>query len=366
MKTRAHSDRLGAAVCLLGIALNLALAAAKIALGLLSGSVSIAADGFNNVSDCGSGAVALISMRIARKPADREHPYGHRRAEYIASMVAGFLVLALAVELLTGSVGSLVRGAVPSGGTVVYAVLAGSVAVKCAMLALYRVAAKRLGSEVLRAAAIDSLCDCFATLAVVAGVLLFPVFPAADGTVGILVSLFIGWQGGKLIAEASSQLLGRADPALSARIKEIFLSAEGILGVHDLNLYSYGKGVTFATLHAEMDANLTALAAHTVIDGLERQVKIQTGVQLTVHLDPVDLSNREESQLKLQMTEAAHRICAEAELHDFRLIPETRRVEFDVGLPYAFRPTDAEISAALCSCLKELGDYEPVITIERE
>ena len=367
MKARGAQKNRGMLVCLAGIFCNLLLSAAKIAVGLLFGFVSMTADGFNNLSDCGSGTVALISLFIAKKPADRRHPFGHRRAEYIAALIMGCIVAAVSLELLRESIENILRQGGTAGSPYLYLVLGISIAVKLGMFALYRLSAKKYDSDTLKAAATDSLCDCLATLAVIAGAAFSSLTPAADGWAGIVVSLFILWQGVKLLREAGSKLLGQApDPALLGQIKEILLSADGVLGVHDLQIYSYGKDAVFATIHAEMDAGLTMLAAHTVIDGLEMKVKKETGVQLTVHLDPVDLTNREESSLRIKLTEAVRELADGAELHDLRLIPGTNALEFDVGVPYGCRRSDGELHETLSEIVKTFGDYDPVIRIERE
>ncbi len=355
----------GTLVCLTGIFCNLLLSAGKIAVGLLCGFVSMMADGFNNLSDCGSGIVTLVSLRIADKPPDKRHPFGHRRAEYIAALITGCFILLLAIELLRESIGSVLQSGGSELSLIVYLVLGISVAVKLGMFALYRLCAK--GCDPLKAAATDSLCDCLATLAVIAGAALSPLAPSADGWAGIVVSLFIAWQGVRILTEASSKLLGQApDPALAEEIRQCFLSTEGILGVHDLQIYSYGRDALFATIHAEMDAGLTMLAAHSVIDGLEQRVKRETGVRLTVHLDPVDLTDREGSSLKIKITEAARELADGLELHDFRLDPNTKEVEFDVGVPYGCRRKDEELAEALCGIVRSLGDYQPTVRIERE
>ncbi len=367
MKRRKFGKNTGMLICLVGVLCNLLLSAGKIVAGSLTGLFAILADGFNNLSDCGSGVVTLVSLCIAEKPADRKHPYGHRRAEYIAALITGCFVILLAAELLRESVGGIFRGTATVVPWQIYLVLGLSIAVKLGMFALYRVFAKKGGSDALGAAATDSLCDCLATLAAIAGAGLSALFPSADGWAGTVVSLFILWQGVKILIDASSKLLGQApDPALAECIKQLFLATDGILGVHDLQIYGYGKGAFYATIHAEMDARLTMLDAHTVIDGLERRVKKETGVQLTVHLDPVDLSNREESSLRIKMTEAVHKLADDAELHDFRLLPGTNKVEFDVGVPYACKRSDEELERALTEIVTSFGDYQSIIRIERE
>ncbi len=360
-------EKRGAWICAVGLCCNLLLSAGKIAAGIIFGFVSVTADGFNNLSDFGSGIVALVSFFIAAKPADREHPYGHRRAEYIASMITGLIVLFLAAELLRDSIGSIVTGSGSEISYFIYIILAVSIFVKAAMSVLYRVGAKKLDSDTLRAAATDSLCDCFATLAVIVGAVCSEVLPAADGIAGIAVSLFIIWQGVRILIEASSKLLGQApDAALKEKIRSISLSAEGVLGVHDLQIYSYGKNVSYATIHIEMDASASMLDAHTVIDGLEMRVKRETGVSLTAHLDPVDLTDCEGSALKLKVWERARELAEGLEMHDFRLIPGTRKVEFDVGVPYDCKMTDEALLNALVGIVTSFGAYEPIVNVERE
>lgn len=360
--------RAGIFVSSVGIALNLLLSAGKIAVGFLFGLVSVIADGFNNVSDCGSGVVSLVSFYISEKPADREHPFGHHRAEYLAAMVTGFLVLFLAAETLRESISRIVDGAAgESASWVVFLVLGISIALKAAMSVFYRISAKKLGSDALKAASLDSLCDCVATAAVLAGVGFSRLALPADGWAGIVVSLFIAWQGIRILKDASSQLLGHApDPALVKEIGDTIMGTAGVLGFHDLQIYNYGRGASFATVHVEMDASVPALDAHSVIDGIENCVREGTGVVLTVHSDPVDLKDKEAARLAAAVREAAKVITEGLELHDFRLIPGTRRVVFDAGIPYSCKLSDEELRSRLASAVRKFGDYEPTIRIERE
>ena len=363
-KTQRNRGVLTSAV---GIACNLILSAAKITVGFLFGLVSVIADGFNNLSDCGSSVVSLVSFYISEKPADREHPYGHRRAEYIAAMVTGFFVLFLAIELLRESIEKIIESVTPESSYIVYLVLGLSVAVKAGMFLYYRVMAKRLGSDALKAAATDSLCDCAATSAVIVGlvILQFTGFPA-DGWAGILVALFIVWQGVKILLEASSKLLGQApDERLLAVLKECILKTGGVLGIHDLRVYSYGKGATFATVHIEMDARLPAMEAHAVIDGVEQAVKESLNVSLTAHLDPIDLEDTEARELEKKVRAAAENLGYE--IHDFRLVRgATDKAVFDAGVPYSCKKRDEEVRAELTALVKNLGEYKTVITVERE
>ena len=353
----------------IGIVCNVLLATAKITVGFVFGLVSVIADGFNNLGDCGSGVVTLVAFRISAKPADKEHPYGHRRAEYIAALVTGFFVLFFSAGLVRESIEKLVLSTLPDTSWIVYLVLAISVAVKVAMFVFYRVMAKRLQSDSLKAAATDSLCDCIATTVVIGSVLItqFTGF-LADGWAGILVALFILWQGIKIVKEASSKLLGQApDADLIGKIKEIICSKEGVIGVHDLRLYNYGKDVVFSTVHVEMDASFSSLDAHAILDGIEHEVKDTLNVSLTAHFDPIDLQDSEALDLEVRVCEAIKDVGQDFELHDFRLVRGTvNKLIFDVEVPYACKQTDDELHLMLEKAIHEIVDYKLLITIERK
>ena len=352
-----------------GLVCNLLLAAGKIAVGALTGLLSVLADGFNNLSDSGGSIVALISFRVSEKPADREHPYGHRRAEYVASMGIAFLILVLAVELGRESVEKVIAGTADAAVWWVYLVLAFSVFIKAGMFIMYRAAAKQTGADPLRAAATDSACDCVATLAVLIGALISDyTFLAVDGWMGLAVALFIAWQGVRLLKEAGSKLLGQApDEALVARLRALLLSGEGVLGVHDIRVYCYGRGAAFATAHVEMDARLPALASHTVLDGLERTAKEKEGVSLTLHLDPVVVDDAEAKLLEERLRAALEGMTEGVNIPDFRLVRGARvKAVFEVGIPFACPMCDEDVLAFVGQAVRVLGDYDPVVTVERE
>lgn len=351
-----------------GLFVNLLLAAAKIAVGLLSGLISIVADGVNNLSDGGSCLVALVSYRIAAKPADKDHPYGHQRAEYIASLCISFLVLALGVELLRESFGKIMTGSDAQAGLFVFLVLAVSVLVKAGMFVFYRHFAKRTNSDVLYAAATDSACDCLATLAAALGAVLCRFDIPADGWVGILVAIFIFWQGLKILRDASSKLLGQAPPRdLVLAIKEFILQEEGVFGLHDLKVYPYGPHKVFATVHIETDASQSAICSHELLDGIERKVKAEFDVELTAHLDPVALDDSEAEDLKQRVFAAVEGMVEGMNLHDFRLVRGAKiKVVFEVAVPFSCEKNDNEIQNDICRAVRVLGNYEPVVTVERE
>ena len=369
MKNKNLHKRKGAITTAIGIVCNVLLAAAKITIGLIFGLVSVVADGFNNLGDCGSSAVTLVAFRISEKPADKEHPYGHRRAEYIAALVTGFFVLFFAVGLVRESIEKIVSNVLSEASWIVYLVLAISVVVKAGMFVFYRIVARNVQSDSLKAAATDSLCDCISTTAVIVGVLIsqFTDFPA-DGWAGILVALFILWQGIKIVKDASSKLLGQApDADLLGKIKDIICSKEGIIGAHDLRVYSYGKDIVFSTVHVEMDANMSSLDAHGILDEIEHEVKDTLNVTLTAHLDPVDLQDKEALQLELRVREALKDIGQDYELHDFRLVRGViNKVIFDVEVPYSCKKTDSELQLNIEKAVRDIVNCELLVTIERK
>ena len=353
----------------IGIVCNVLLAASKLAIGFIFGLVSVIADGFNNLSDCGSSIVTLVSFQISEKPADKEHPYGHHRAEYIAALVTGIFVLFLSVELARESIEKIISNVLSETSWIVYLVLAISVAVKAGMFVFYRIMAKKLQSDSLKAAATDSLCDCIATTAVIVGILIlqFTGF-AADGWAGILVALFILWQGFKIVKEASSKLLGQApDANLLAQIKQIICAKDGVIGMHDLRVYSYGNNTFFATVHVEMDASMPSLDSHAIIDAIEQEVNSVLNVSLTAHCDPIDLQDNEALQLEGHIIDMVEGITQEAELHDFRLVRGAKsKVIFDVEVPYSCKMKDNELRQRIEDAVLSLGEYEVLIAIDRK
>lgn len=361
--------RAGTAVSCIGIVCNVLLAAAKIAAGLVFGLISVAADGFNNLSDCGSSTVALVSFRISEKPADKEHPYGHRRAEYVASMIIGFIVLFLAVEVLRQSIDKIIESPLFTGTWLVFMVLGLSIAVKAGMFAMYRISAKKLQSDTLRAAATDSLCDCVATAAVLVGAIVAKYAGVStDGWIGIAVAAFIAVQGIRLLVEMSSKLLGQApDESLVKDIKVRLLSGKNVLGVHDLRVLVYGRDIYFATAHVEMDAALPSMESHAVLDGLEHDILKEFGVNLTAHLDPIDLGDVEARELENRVKAALDGLVEGLEVHDFRLVRGFRKkLVFDACVPFSCKLSEGELLAKIQDRLHFCTDLELAITVEHE
>lgn len=361
--------RAGIAASASGIVLNLILASAKITVGILFGLVSVIADGFNNLSDCGSSAVTLVSFKIAEKPADKKHPYGHRRAEYIASMIIGFLVLFVAAELFRESVVKIYEKTYSADTYIVYIALGASVCVKAVMAVIFGIQAKKIKSDALRASSVDSACDCLATFAVAAGLLITRFTSViADGWLGALVALFIGWQGIIILKRAGSELLGQApDPNLVNSVRSHILSNDRVIGIHDLRIYGLGRDYYVATVHIEMDSSLPSLESHGILDSIERLVSNDYGINLTAHLDPVDLGDEEALELEKKVRDAVEGTADGLELHDFRLVHGTnKKLIFEAGVPFSCPHTDGELHEIICKAVRSVSDCQPVVSIERE
>lgn len=363
--------RTGVVASAVGVGVNLALALSKIITGALCGLLSVIADGVNNLSDCSASAVTLVAFAVYKKPADKEHPYGHRRAEHIASLIVGMIILFLAVELAVNSVKKIIGGGGAAGmPTAVVCVLALSLAVKAGLGAYFLAEGKKIGSSSLKAAGIDSFSDCFATAAVLAGLFVSAAnknFPA-DGWAGAVVALFVLLQGVRVVKDACSQLLGRApEEGLTDKLADYLRSGESVLGVHDLRVYGYGKDMYFATAHVEMDCSVPPMQAHSVVDGLERGAGEKFGVDLCVHLDPVDLSDGEAIALGKAVAAALSDVCEGFEIHDFRMVRGAKiKLVFDAGVPYSCKSGDDKLRFEIEKRIAALGDFALSVRIERE
>lgn len=272
-----------------GVVCNCLLTALKLAAGLLAGSVAVVADAVNNLTDAASSVMTLLGFSLARRPADEDHPYGHARYEYLSTLAVAAVILLVGAGLARSSILRVIRPAPVAVTWLTGGVLAVSIGVKLWMMGFYKTAAGRIGSGTLRAAAMDSRNDALATSAVLLGCIISGLFKVRlDGWLGLGVAAFILWSGAQLFRDAVSPLLGkRADGALVERIRQLALAHEGVLGVHELMIHDYGPGQCYASLHVEMSGSSSVLAAHEIIDGIEREALEKLNVHLVVHYDPV-------------------------------------------------------------------------------
>ena len=352
----------------IGIALNLALFLGKLMAGIITASIAVTADAFNNLTDAASSVVTLVGFRLASQEADEEHPFGHGRMEYLAGLVVAMLILLVGVELAQSSVQKIFHPEPVVFSVLSAAILAVSVAVKLWMFWFNRGLSRRIQSAALAATAADSLSDAAGTGILLLGLLAgrFYSLPL-DGWLGLAVALFIlrtGWGAAK---DTVDPLLGRPmDRELAADIDRIVLGHDYILGIHDLVYHDYGPGRAMMSLHAEVPADGNFLELHDIIDHIERELKARHHVETCIHMDPVMRDERTEA-LRMQLTAIAKGIDPSLTIHDFRITagPIHTNVLFDVVVPYGFRLSDEEVRGTLALELKKLSDrYFPVIQVD--
>jgi cation diffusion facilitator family transporter len=344
-----------------GIFCNALLFLLKLIAGWLSGSVSVIADALNNLMDASASIVTLLGFRIARKPADKTHPYGHARYEYLAGLAVAMTMLFVSLELASSSLEKVFRPTAVDFSAVTLIILLCSIAVKLWMAAFNTNLSQRIASTALKAAAADSLNDVLASSAILAGCLTEYFFHMhIDGWAGLLVSALIFRTGCLTARDAVSLLIGKqADEEFIRILQERILSHADILGIHDLLIHDYGPGQCFASVHVELSAEVDPIQCHEMLDHIEREVLEELNVHLVIHFDPVSSRDPELSDLHRMLTEILAGIHPELSLHDLRIThsAEGDTLRFDLSLPYALTPQQEDIRAriheALSACGKE-------------
>jgi len=364
---RAAIGKLSGAV---GIFCNVLLCAVKLVAGSLSGSVSITADALNNLSDATSSIVTLLGFRLAERPADAHHPYGHARYEYLSGLGVAAIVIVIGFELVKTSVMKIIHPVAVDFSAVTVLVLAASIGVKLWMASFNRKLGKLIDSSALEAAAVDSRNDCLATGAVLAaGLIEWLTDWHADGIMGLAVAVFILYSGWTLARQTISPLLGEAaDPGLRQQIADFISTSPKVLGYHDLMVHDYGPGQRFASIHVEMDKDEDPLSCHEIIDDLERKCLEHHGVHLVIHYDPVATDDPELERMRVVVASLLRMKDDAISIHDFRMVPETSHINliFDISLPVRLSGQEKAIQAALEAALNDLGEghYHTVITFD--
>lgn len=355
---------------LVGIVCNLLLFTFKLLVGTLTCSVSITADAMNNLSDASGSIVTFIGFRVADKPADEHHPYGHARAEYLSGLGVAALILVIGIELVKTSVKKIFAPTPVEFTTVAAVVLLASIAVKFWMNLFNRGLAKRIDSTALMATAADSRNDCIATFAVlVAAVVEKLTMIPVDGWIGLAVALFILYSGLNLAKDTISPLLGEnADPELREKIVDYIVSQLKVLGYHDLMVHDYGPGQRFASLHVEMDCREDPMDCHELIDDMERECLRSHNVHLVIHYDPVVIDDPVLTALKAKVQCLLQAKDSRLSLHDFRMVPGKRHMNlvFDVALPRDLKDQAEALRGWVEDTLNAEGDmvYHVIITFD--
>ncbi len=352
-----------------GIFLNLLLFAGKYAAGLLSGSVAVTVDAFNNLSDAASSVITLLGFTLAGKKPDPGHPYGHGRLEYLAGLGLSVLIIVMGVELGRGSIGKILRPQPLSVGWLPAAILAASIAVKLYMASYNRRIGRTLGSAAIAAAGADSLSDAVSTAVVLCSMGVFRLFGLnIDGWAGLAVACFIVYTGVTAARDTLSPLLGQApDPELVQGIEDTVRSHPEVLGIHDLLVHDYGPGRRMVSLHAEVDGRGELFALHDAIDSAETEIQERFGCSATIHMDPI-LPDGETAQRRLE-TEELLRQTGCTGLHDFRLVPGPThsKLIFDASFPAADPRSDRELAALIRQTVSEAWpDCGAVVRIDRD
>ena len=372
-KVRASYGKLGGIV---GIISNIILCSIKIITGFLMGSISMIADGINNLADAGSSAITLIGFKLASAPADSEHPFGHQRIEYITGLIISFIILFIGATLCKTSIEKIISG---EGNTwnsttkyIMIGILSIAILIKLWQSRFNAKLGKKINSVALIATSVDSLNDCISTGAVLLSVIVSLIFPSLqlDAYMGIVVSAYIIYSGIQLIKETMSPLIGEAPTSEEIHfISENILKYDGVLGIHDLVIHSYGPGKVFITVHVEVDAKVDVTTSHDMIDNIEMEFLDKHNMNLVIHMDPVDLSCSKTMDLRLLISNVLAEIDPSLRFHDFRaVIGNTHtNVLFDVVVPPRYKLNDEELKNLISKKVNQIDSTLILkITIDQE
>ncbi len=347
---------IGAIASFVGIIANCLIGVSKLIVGLIFSSISVASDGLNNISDTASSAVSMISFKIADKPADKKHPFGHARAEYLAAMIISFIIIMLGLELIKSSVEKIIANTASTFSYITIGILIFSILVKV-MLFIYNFTMyKKINSSTLKGVAIDCINDCLVSIMILISTFISHYLKVnLDGYFGIVVALLIIVQGIKLMISTFNPLLGeKADKQMVLDIAKAVQSYDGVLGIHDMIVHNYGPNRYFVSLHVEVDCKQDMLKSHELIDKIERELSTQT-TQLLIHMDPINKDDEESNKYKSMITELAKQIDNRITIHDFRMVQgvNSNNLIFDIVLPMEFKLSDDEVKQNLQKNIKE-------------
>lgn len=355
---------------MVGIVCNAILFIMKIAVGLIFGSVSIVADAVNNLSDASSSIISLLGFKLAVRPADEEHPYGHGRYEYLSGLMVAFIIMVIGAELLRNSVIKIIHNTTVEFSWLSVGVLVFSILLKLWMMLFNNKVGRIINSKTLFAAAADSRNDVITTAAVLIAALLSKYTGLElDGVMGVLVALFILYSGFNLVRDTLDPMLGKApDEELVTSIREKILSYQGVLGTHDLMVHDYGPGRQFASAHVEMDADDDPIASHDIIDEIERDFLKNGGLHMVVHYDPISTKNSEVAELREWISEKLCQLDERLSIHDLRIVKGKRNIKvvFDCVVPTDMEIGEKEVRQFVNNIVaQKYPSYRAVVTIDR-
>lgn len=373
IKSPAVRRAYGTLASIVGIIVNVILAAGKIAVGLLFGAISLAGDGINNLSDAGSQIISLISFKLAAKPADRDHPFGHARIEYVASMIVSFFVMLVGWNLFSESISKIFDSENVTDGSNIWlmvGVLAVSIAFKLWLVLFNRRIANKIDSAVMRATAADSLSDAGASTAVLIAMLIFKFTGVdIDGYMGVAVAVVIFIAGIKILNDTKNSILGEApSDEVVEGIKAIVAEFPEALGIHDMVVHSYGPGRFVANLHVEVDGSRDIFESHDMIDLIEKRLNAELGIQSNIHMDPIVVDDEEINNMRAFVLDRVKTVDERFEIHDFRFVRGKTHTNllFDINAPFEVKLTDDEIKSAVQGKIaEEKPDHFVIVNVDR-
>ncbi len=353
-----------------GIFLNLVLSAAKFFAGAVSGSISVTADAFNNLTDAAASLVELVGFRLSGSKPDPDHPFGHGRIEYISGLIVSFITVVVGFELGKSSVSKIISGEETEFSVAALIILCVSVLVKLYMAYYNRRVGKMISSPAMHAVFIDSLSDCAATAAVLLAMIVSRIFSInIDGYCGCVIAVFIMFSGVRSVIETASPLLGTSpSKELTETIENTVMTHPGIFGVHDLIVHDYGPGRMMISLHVEVRSDSKLLEIHTVVDGIERELQEKLGCSAVIHIDPVEVDDELTTTLRRKVTGIAAAIDSRITIHDFRIVKDgqIRKILFDAAVPYDATVSERDIKSRIQRELSAIDErYVAVVDIDR-
>ena len=371
MSTNEARTSVGVRISIIGILLNVLLFGVKLTAGYLMHATSVVADAVNNLSDAASAVVSLIGMNVSGRPADKEHPFGHGRMEYVAALTVAFLIMAIGLSFFRESLGHIIHPEELSESLPMILVLVVTILVKLLLFVLYGRVARKIDSGIFRASSMDSLFDSVITSVTVLSVVVYRMTGInIDGWAGLLVSLIIIWSGIGVIRDTLSPLLGQPmDEEICRNLQEIVEKQEGVVGTHDLIVHNYGSGKNYATIHIELPRTMNVEEAHLIADRAEEEVRRELGIFLVAHVDPSETEDEKVISRKKQVERLLKILDPEVSLHDFMMTDdgEERILRFELQVPYRY-DMDAEVRliGQVRDLIREIDpDCECLIRIDR-
>ncbi len=362
-------EKFGMLSGIVGIICNIILFAGKFFAGLMTSSIAVSADAFNNLSDAVSSIITLICFKTSGNPADKKHPFGYGRIEYISGLIVSIAIIFTGIEFTKSSVEKIFEPEAVSYDLVSVAILVASLAIKLWMGLFNRKIGNIINSTAMKATAFDSILDGIITVTILAGMAVnYLTGVSVDAYTGILVALFIIFTGVSIIKETINPLLGQSpSPELVKEINEIVLSNPNILGIHELTVHNYGPGKSVISLHAEMPANKNIMELHESADLIEKKLKNKFGCPAIIHMDPIVTDNEEVTEIREKLSKIVKLIHKDSKIYDLRIVPgSTPTLIFHISVPYDVKQSNDEIDSAVTQSVKVLNPaYRCIIDIDR-